>query len=217
MGWLLMLGLALLAALGLWRFGRIRGPALQMVAAVLFLAAAGYAWQGNPSLAGKPARPVIAPVEMDTAFTSLRHAILGRFNRADQWMTIADSYLRRGDTQNAVDVLRSGIRARPEDPRLWIGLGNALVEHAGGMMTPAAELAFDRATRLSPGNPAPRFFYGLSLVRGGRLADAETAWRQVVAEAPPKLAWRDEVVVRLRLLERIRAMIEEGASAPPTP
>ena len=216
MGWLILLGLALLAGLGLWRFGRIRGVALQMVWAALFLAAAGYAWQGRPTLAGQPARPTGEPTAVDTAFTVLRHEILGRFDRADQWLTIADSLLRRGATLDAVDVLRSGIRAHPEDSRLWIGLGNALVEHSEGMMTPAAELAFDRAQQLSPGNPAPRFFYGLALVRGGRLADAETAWREVVATAPPNLAWRDEVEVRLRLLERIRAMIEGGAP-PPNP
>jgi len=214
-GWLLMLGLALLAGLGLWRFGRLKGAALQLVWAGLFLAAAGYAWQGRPSLPGKPAQPVVEPAEVDSAFTALRHEILGRFDRADQWLTIADSYLRRGETETAVDAVRSGIRAHPNDPRLWVGLGNALVEHAGGMMTPAAELAFDRAQQLSPGNPAPHFFYGLALVRSGRLADAEAAWRQVVAEAPPNLAWRGEVEVRLALLERIRAMLEARASAPP--
>jgi len=214
MGWLFMLGFVLIAGLGLWRLGGVRGPALQLAWAGLFLAAAGYAWQGRPSLPGKPARPVVEPADVDTAFTALRHEILGRFNRADQWLTIAESFLRKGETETAVEVVRSGIRAHPNDPRLWVGLGNALVEHAGGMMTPAADLAFERAQQLSPGNPAPRFFYGLELVRGGRLADAEAAWRQVIAEAPPNLAWRGEVEVRLQLLERIRAMIEAGTPPP---
>ena len=35
------------------------------------------------------------------------------------------------------------------------------------MMTPAAQLAFQRAEQLAPDHPAPRFFYGLALAQGG--------------------------------------------------
>ena len=45
--------------------------------------------------------------------------------------------------------------------KLWVGLGNALADHAG-TMTPAAELAFARAAELAPGYPAPPFFLGLA-------------------------------------------------------
>jgi cytochrome c-type biogenesis protein CcmH/NrfG len=46
------------------------------------------------------------------------------------------------------------------------GLGNALVLHADGMMTPAAELAFQRAAKLAPDHPGPKFFYGLAWRKG---------------------------------------------------
>jgi cytochrome c-type biogenesis protein CcmH/NrfG len=216
MGWLLLVTMVAMAAAGLWTVGRVRGPALQLVAAGLCLAIAGYAWQGRPTLAGRPAVPARAEVEAETnAFADLRHAILGRFDRADSWLTIADSYLRRGDSRSAAGVLRSGIRAHPEDFDLWIGLGNILVIHADGALTPAAELAFARAESLAPGNPAPLFFRGLALASSGRFAEAEALWRRLLAEAPPGLSWRPLVEERLAILERIRAIVEGRAPPPP--
>ena len=54
MGWLFAIGLAALAWTLLWRSGRVPRAALEIVAAALLLALAGYAWQGNPGMAGKP-------------------------------------------------------------------------------------------------------------------------------------------------------------------
>src|SRR3546814_18489206 len=76
--------------------------------------------------------------------------MLGEFDVAAHWLTIADSYHRRGDTLNAAGVIGSALREHPNNADLWVGLGNALVLHADGMMTPAAELAFQHAAALAP-------------------------------------------------------------------
>ncbi|HJQ18472.1 MAG TPA: tetratricopeptide repeat protein [Allosphingosinicella sp.] len=217
MGWLFMLVLVLVVGAGLWRFGRLDRAGLQLVAAGLCLAAAGYAWQGRPGLRGSPARPTEATAIGGEAFAVLRQDILGRFDNAASWLTIADSYLRRGNSVDAVGILESAIRQHPRDPDLWIGLGNALVLHSGGMMTPAAEFAFGRAGALAPGNPAPLFFYGLSLAEGGRLDEAEASWRQVLAMSPPTMSWRPLVEDRIRAIEQIRAMAEGRAPRSPEP
>jgi cytochrome c-type biogenesis protein CcmH/NrfG len=208
MGWVLAPLLTLAALLGLWRFGRLSGAALQIVAAALLLALAGYAWQGNPSLAGSTPPPAAEPEPKDSDFSRTREDIMGRFDRAGQWLTIADGYLRRGDSRNAVGILRSGVRARPKDPDLWVGLGNALVVHAEGVMTPAAEFAFARASELAPEHPGPKFFYGMALIQSGRFAEAERAWADLVASAPANASWRPVVEQRLRLLRELRAMAE---------
>jgi cytochrome c-type biogenesis protein CcmH/NrfG len=72
---------------------------------------------------------------------------------------------------------------------LWIGLGNALVDHAHGM-TPAAELAYRRAEEMMPGYPGPPFFYGLALARSGDREGAVKIWRGILATAPPGATWR---------------------------
>ncbi len=51
------------------------------------------------------------------------------------------------------NILQNAVQRYPGDPQLWIGLGNALVDHARGL-TPPAELAYRRAAALAPGHPA---------------------------------------------------------------
>jgi cytochrome c-type biogenesis protein CcmH/NrfG len=217
MGWLILLLLGLLVAGGLWLFGRQRGPAFRLVLAALFVAAAGYAWQGRPGLAGSTPAPRTEQERGVAGLTALREAILGRFDRAAVWLNISDSYLRRGDTANAVGAIRSGIRQNPRDADLWIGLGNALVIHSDGVMTPAAEFAFRRAQELNPGNPAAKFFYGLALVQGGRIGDTERLWTEVLQELPADTSWRPLVEERLMLVRELRAMMERQAAAPQPP
>jgi cytochrome c-type biogenesis protein CcmH/NrfG len=205
MGWIVMLLLAAAVFVAVWRFGRLDKAGLQIVAAALLLAVAGYAWQGRPDLAGSPKRPADRKEVPESAFASMRRNMLGRFDTADQWLTMAEAYMRDGDTRNAADIIRAGLKAHPDNATLWVGYGNALVMHADGLMTPAAQLAFDRAAKLAPDHPGPKFFYGLSLAQGGRLAEAEQVWRNLLATAPPDAQWRAQVEQQLQLLEQERA------------
>ena len=214
MGWIILLILVLAAFGLLWKLGRMNGAPLQFVLAGLFLAIAGYAWQGRPTLHGAIAAPPVEESEAGTeAFAQLRREILGQFDQASSWLTLSESYARKGDTQSAVGILQSALRRHPHDADLWIGLGNALVRHGQGQMTAAAELAFGRAQAYAGANPAPRFFYGLALAEGGRFAEAEAQWRRVVAELPAGVSWRPLVVDRLDVLRQIRA-VNEGRPLP---
>ena len=109
--------------------------------------------------------------------------VLGQFTPSEHWLIIADSFAARGKTQEAVGLVQSGLRAHPDDYVLWVGLGNALVDHAG-VMTPAAELAYARAAKLAPWSPAPPFFHGLALSRSGDREGALREWKAMLAAAP---------------------------------
>ena len=187
MGMLLLLGLVATTAVALWWVGRLRGAALQLTLAALMVGAAGYALQGRPSLAGAPkeAGRRAAPLPL----TEPRQAMLGRFNQSDRWLTIADSFAQRGDALNAVGIIRAGLREHPDDAALHVGLGNALVDHAG-MITPAATLAYARARQLAPRLPAPLFFEGLALARSGKREEALALWRRALALTPPGTSYR---------------------------
>jgi len=214
MGWLLLLILAAVVFGLLWRFARFDRAALQLLAAALLIAAAGYAWQGRPGLPGKPVPPPQRQKLPDSEFAEARGGMLGEVDAASRWLTIADMYHRSGDTQSAAGAIRAGLKGRPKDPDLWVGLGNALVIHAGGMMTPAAELAFQRAARLAPDHPGPKFFYGLALAQGGKFDEAEKLWRALLAGAPAGAEWRPMVEERLAMLEQVKAM-QAGGMLPP--
>jgi len=206
MAWLILLVLALAAFGAIWRFSRLDSAGLQLLAAALLLALAGYAWQGRPGFAGSPkAAPETEPVP-DSAFAQMRQDMLGRFDTADRWLTIAEVFQRRGDTRGGAGLIRSALREHPRNATLWIGYGNALVMHAGGMITPAAQLAFERAAGLAPEHPAPRFFFGLALAQSGRLDEAERVWRELLARAPPDARWRAGVEAQLQQLQQARAM-----------
>ena len=174
---------------------RVRGPMLTLAGAALMVGAAGYALQGRPSLAGSPnlAATRAPPVPL----TEARKALMGQFTPADTWMTISESYASRGQTKDAVGVMNSAIRARPNEYALWVGLGNALADHAR-TLTPGARFAFRRAAELAPGHPAPWFFLGLAEARSGRPEVAVILWREILARAPADASWRPIVEDALR-------------------
>ncbi len=200
-GYLILLVLAALALGGLRLLG-LRGPLLTLAAAGSMLGAAGYAVQGRPGLPGSTARGQAASPHVPLA--QARHILMGQFTKAERWLILADSYAARGKTEDAVGLVQSGLRAQPDDFTLWVGLGNALVDHAG-RLTPAAELAFDRAGRLAPWSPAPRFFHGLALLRSGQRDAALAEWKAVLAAASADAEWRPLVEDGVAMIERRQA------------
>jgi cytochrome c-type biogenesis protein CcmH len=171
---------------------------LQLSAAALLLGAAGYAVQGNPGLAGssRSVERQRAPIPL----TKLRHAFFGTFGRTEHWLVISESYAGRGQTEDAVKALIAAVREHPDDPILWVGLGNALTDHAG-TLTPASQLAFSRSAELAPGHPAPTFFMGLALVRSGSPDDGVALWQQLLANAPADASWRPLVEDAIRAVQ----------------
>lgn len=205
MGWVAMIVLALAIGLGLRFVGGLRGAVLQLAAAALLVAMAGYAWQGRPEMPGQPRKAAEREALPESAYAILRPAFSERFDYASRWLIIADGYQRRGNSRDAVGIIRAGLRARPDNAALWTGLGNALAIHGGGRMNPAADLAYRRAMTLAPRHPAPAFFYGLSLVQSGEIEQGERIWRRLLATAPATASWRPLVTERLAIIDQLRA------------
>ena len=196
---LVILLLLLAATLAALRLLAVRGPMLTMVTAALMFGGAGYALQGRHGLPGAPGHGAAAARHVPLA--RARHMLLGQFTSSERWLILADSYASRGKTQDAVGLVQSGLRAHPDDFALWVGLGNALVDHAGAI-TPAAELAFARAGKLAPWSAAPKFFHGLAMLRSGQPGAALAEWRALLASAPAEADWRPLVEDGVAMLER---------------
>lgn len=188
-GWAI-LALLVAGSLGLLRWLGARGPLLQLGTAALLFGCAGYALQGRPATGGSP-RDATAS-EPPIPLTRIRHGFFGQFAAAEPWLRISEALASRGNTEDAVGVLRSAVRERPNDPALWIGLGNALVDHSKGL-TPAGQFAYHRAGQLAPGHAAPAFFTGLALARSGEREAAVALWQEVLAGAPADAPWRPMV------------------------
>ena len=211
-GWVIMVLLAVAVAVGLLRWFRRDLGAMQFLGAALLLALAGYAWQGRPGLAGAPKAQAAQAQRGDSDFAALRRDLLGQFNRTDAWLLSAEALNRSGETLSAVNLIRTQIDKSPRDMVLWLGLADALIQHAGGALTPAAEMAFNRAAQLAPDHPAPRFFYGIAMARMGQFEAAEQYWQQVLALPQTTDNWRNAVASAREAAARMRAM---AAGAPP--
>jgi cytochrome c-type biogenesis protein CcmH len=186
MGWLALL-LLLGVSLAVLRLLGLRESLLKAAAAALLIGASGYALQGRPGLAGSPAEGSAGRDSFP--LTEARHAFFGQFTSAESWLRISEALARNGQSADSVGVLQNAVRRYPGDAQLWIGLGNALVDHARGL-TPPAELAYRRAAELQPGYPGPPFFYGLALARSGDRDAALEIWRSILAKAPADAEWR---------------------------
>jgi cytochrome c-type biogenesis protein CcmH len=204
MGWLILIAL-IAASLAALRLLGVRGAPLTAGAAALLLGAAGYALQGSP---GQPGAPAQGGEARDVIpLTEARHAFFGNFTSAESWLVMSEALARGGNSEDAVNILQNAVRRYPADPQLWIGLGNALVDHARGL-TPPAQLAYERAAALAPGHPAAPFFYGLAVARSGDRAAAVQLWRSILADAPKDASWRP-------LVEQGVAALSRSPSAPP--
>ena len=179
-GWVSLGALVAISLGALWLL-RLRGGMLLFAAAALLFGCAGYALQGSPGLKGSPkaASNDVPPIPL----TDMRHAFFGHFSAEESWIAISEGLARTGDTEGSVGVLQNAIGKYPNDPQLWVALGNALVDHAG-VLTPASEFAYQRASELNPGHPAPSFFMGLALARSGDGQAALTIWNRILADAP---------------------------------
>jgi len=197
MGWLTLILLIALSLSALWLL-KIRGALIKAVAAALLVGASGYALQGRPGLGGAPAGGRAA--KQSLVLTNARHAFFGNFTSAEPWMRISEALASRGKSADAVNILQNAARRYPGDAQLWVGLGNALVDHAGGL-TPPAELAFRRAAAIAPGYPGPPFFYGLALARSDDRAGAIAIWRNMLRDAPADAQWRPMVEQGIAVME----------------
>ena len=108
----------------------------------------------------------------------------------------------------------SGVVAQVQWPTLdadaWLALGNYLMGHTEGVLSPAALYAYRRAAEVDPQHPGPAFFYGMALISNGKPAEGRALWARLKlrGDAVMDYALRDlsadERTLLLSLLTRIR-------------
>ena len=124
MSWIAVILMLALVALGLLLLGRLPRRLWEITGAALRFGRAGYAWQGSPGLGGAPRDARQTAPQLDEELVRLRRSF-GEYGPAAQWLTMSDGLARQGRTKDAANILISGLRASPDEPALWVGLGNA--------------------------------------------------------------------------------------------
>jgi cytochrome c-type biogenesis protein CcmH len=204
-GFVFLLLIGLVAAAGLWALGLPRAL-WSLVGAALMLGATGYALQGRPGLPGSPTEADTVPHPIDPGLLELRNEMFGRFSGDGAYLVTADGLQRAGASEAAVTVTLAGIRQTPASALLWTGLGDNLMVHDGGQLSPAALFAYRHAARIAPLHPGPPFFEGLAYIRAGQFAAARPLWAHALALCPPRAEYRSAIATRLLVLDRLLAM-----------
>jgi cytochrome c-type biogenesis protein CcmH/NrfG len=214
MGWIVLFVLVLICGLALIKLGKLSRSTYEITAAALLFGIAGYAWQGHPGMAGVSVEPVEKADSFNDDMIDARNEMGERFGTAQEWLIFSDSLNRAGKHGAAANYLRNGVKEHPDDPDLWVGLGNALVVHADGVITPAAQFAFQKAADLSPEHPGPPFFLGLAYAQSGKIDQARTIWTELLARTSKDAPWRADLESRLATMERIQPSlpVETGPS-----
>ena len=185
----------------------------ELSGAALFLGIAGYALQGHPGMPGAPKAPVENKRAADEALIKQRQQMGDNFAKGQSWLILADGLARQGQFGAAADVLRKGAEQFPEDADIWVSMGNALVGHSDGLITPSAQYAFQKAATIAPDHPGPPFFMGLALAQSGRLAEARAIWAELLERSPAQAPYRADLSERIQRIDSMLAMAGGSATA----
>jgi len=72
-------------------------------------------------------------------------------------------------------------------------------------MSPAAQLAFDKARAIRPKYPAPYYFAGLAHLFAGDLDGAILLWEKTVSLATPNAKWKTRIESQLETAKALQA------------
>ena len=201
MTWLAPLFLALVAAAILWR----AGIAPLWLGAMLLLGGSGYIWAGAPREPGSPTAAVPPEAGSSERVEAARQALARDPVNIAGWGAFADALSADGRSGEAVDALTFASRTLPTSADLQVFLGTALLNHAEGVMTPAAQLAFARAEAIDPEHPAPAYFTGLAYLQQGDPSAALGVWEPLMQRTPPDAPWRADLERKIRGATAMRA------------
>lgn len=211
MSWLPIIALALVTFVVAAFVFKLPKAGWTLFAAALLFGLTGYALQGNPGYAGSPKDAEAKQAEASFAMVDARREFFQRNPTPSRFVTTADAFAGKGQYETAAGMLQNAVRENPSDSEAWVALGNVLIEHADGSLTPAALYAYARANEVEPGNPAASYFLGLGFLRSGRPVEARQAWADLLESAPEDAPWRTGLAERLARLE---ALMQQMGDSP---
>jgi cytochrome c-type biogenesis protein CcmH len=204
--WVLLLLLAAVAFVLLAFVLKAPRVTWEALGAALLFGIAGYGFQGSPD---QPSAPKTGGEQVFTDPAALveartRVADEGPLSR-DSMVSIADGYARNGRFADAATVLRGVVEANPKNGEAWLALGNSLVAHSDGLLTPASLYAYRKAMLVEPESAGPPYFLGLAMAQSGRFAEAKAIWADLLGKLPEGIPLRADIVEKMGRLDQLMA------------
>jgi cytochrome c-type biogenesis protein CcmH len=180
------------------------------VVAMPVLALAVYLVVGSPHIPDQPlaSRPdALELSQIRELIATVEQHLATNPDDAKGWAVVAPVYLRLGRNDDAVHAYQRLVDLLGPNEQRESDLGEAMVQAANGVVTPAAIDTFTTAHNLDATQPRPRFYLALALSQAGKKDDARVAWQSLIGDAPKDAAW-------LPAAEQQLAMLNGPASGP---
>ncbi|MFI0846930.1 c-type cytochrome biogenesis protein CcmI [Mesorhizobium sp. IMUNJ 23232] len=179
-----------------------------------------YATLGSPLL---PGQPLSARLQTDPAENTMAELVAraeGHLSSNPEdgrgWDVLAPIYLRMGRFADSVAAYRNAIRLLGESGDRLAGLGEAIANAAGGIVTAEAQETFRKAAAIDPNNSKSRFYLATALAQEGRMQDAASAWQLMLADLQADSPWRVPVQEAIAEAGRRIAAAERPAAPGPS-
>ncbi|MGI4877961.1 MAG: c-type cytochrome biogenesis protein CcmI [Janthinobacterium lividum] len=186
----LAIGLGAVVALGATGVYAVRGrPDLTaaappgIIAAEVAGAAAG---TGAPAVSAEAAgvAPIIAQLEARMA---------AQPGDPEGWRLLGWSYFQVQRFADSANAYARAVALNPRGEGYSSALGEALVQAANGIVTPAASQAFAAARALNPRDPRAQYFLAVLRYQRGDHKGAVDDWVRLLDEAPPGAPWAPQL------------------------
>ncbi|PZV33157.1 c-type cytochrome biogenesis protein CcmI [Mesorhizobium kowhaii] len=156
-----------------------------------------YSQLGSPDLPSQPLSERLAKNPADSSVDELvaRAEAHLAANPSDGrgWDVLAPVYLRMQRFSDAAAAYRNAIRLDGDSAVRRAGLGEAIANAAGGIVSADAQDAFEAALKLDPANAKASFYLAMALAQEGRAKEAVAAWQAMLGSLPPDSPWRGAV------------------------
>lgn len=193
----------------------LSGLALGLAVMVAGAAAALYASMGQPELAGSrapataaaapaaPAQEAAAQGEVSQLITGLEQKMQANPDDPEGWRMLGWSYFQTGRYADSAKAYARAIALKPDGVGFQSAYGEALVQEAGGQVTPAAAAAFEKAAAQDGSDARARYFLAVRKSEMGDRKGAIDDMLRLIADSPADAPW----------LPQLRAAVQQTAQA----
>ena len=186
--------------------GARRVIALVALAGIPIVSLSLYLGLGAPGVPGQPLAARFATSSggenLESLVAKVEQHLAGSPEDGQGWDVLAPVYLRLGRAEEAQRAYSHAIRLLGSNAARQSGLGEAILEAQGGVVTADARAAFAAANAAEPSAPGPRFYLALAEEQEGDTEGAAAGWRALLAEAPADAPWRIPVEQALARVSR---------------
>jgi len=164
------------------------------VLAVPLISWAVYARLGSPDIPSQPLSERLArnPAEstVDELVARAESHLAANPSDGRGWEVLAPIYMRMQRFSDSARAYDNAIRLLGSNAERQSGLGEALVNAAGGRIAGDARAAFQAALEHDPSNARSQFFLAMASAQDGRMEDAVASWKRMRDSLPEGSPWR---------------------------